>query len=165
MDIEKLKEILKMVEESELPELEVEIRGKGGTGIRVKKGGGASNIPISVPVQTQLQSAPTKLAAPEIPVKAEVEEETEIREYAETSGLTEITSPIVGTFYRAPATDADPYIKVGDHVEPGQVVCIVEAMKLLNEIQSEVSGTVEKILVEDSQPVEFGQVMFLIRPN
>ena len=81
----------------------------------------------------------------------------------ENLNLIEITSPIVGTFYRAPAPDAEPYIKVGDHIETGQVVCIVEAMKLMNEIQSETRGTVAKILVEDAKPVEFGQVMFLIK--
>ncbi len=75
-----------------------------------------------------------------------------------------ITSPMVGTFYRAPAPDADPYIEVGDSVDIGQTVCIVEAMKLMNEIQSEVKGRVVKILVENSQPVEFGQPLYQIEP-
>ncbi|HKQ57669.1 MAG TPA: acetyl-CoA carboxylase biotin carboxyl carrier protein, partial [Candidatus Eisenbacteria bacterium] len=75
-----------------------------------------------------------------------------------------VTSPMVGTFYRAPAPDADPYIEVGDTVEVGQTVCIVEAMKLMNEIESEVKGRVVKILVENAQPVEYGQKLFLIEP-
>jgi acetyl-CoA carboxylase biotin carboxyl carrier protein len=75
-----------------------------------------------------------------------------------------IASPMVGTFYRAPAPDADPYIEVGDMVEVGQTVCIVEAMKLMNEIESEVRGRVTKILVENTQPVEFGQRLFLVEP-
>ncbi len=75
-----------------------------------------------------------------------------------------ITSPMVGTFYRAPAPDADPYVEVGDRVELGQTVCIVEAMKLMNEIESEVRGRVVKILVENAQPVEFGQRLFLVEP-
>jgi oxaloacetate decarboxylase (Na+ extruding) subunit alpha len=75
-----------------------------------------------------------------------------------------ITSPMVGTFYRAPAPDADPYIEVGDMVEVGQTVCIVEAMKLMNEIESEVRGRLVKILVENAQPVEFGQRLFLVEP-
>ena len=76
-----------------------------------------------------------------------------------------ITSPMVGTFYRAPAPDADPYVEVGDMVELGQTVCIVEAMKLMNEIESEVKGRVTKILVENAQPVEFGQPLFLVEPT
>ena len=75
-----------------------------------------------------------------------------------------ITSPMVGTFYRAPAPDAEPYIEVGDLVEVGQTVCIVEAMKLMNEIESEVKGRVVRILVENAQPVEYGQKLFLIEP-
>jgi acetyl-CoA carboxylase biotin carboxyl carrier protein len=75
-----------------------------------------------------------------------------------------ITSPMVGTFYRAPAPDADPYIEAGDIVDVGQTVCIVEAMKLMNEIESEVRGRIVKILVENAQPVEFGQRLFLVEP-
>jgi acetyl-CoA carboxylase biotin carboxyl carrier protein len=81
-----------------------------------------------------------------------------------TENLAAITSPMVGTFYRAPAPDADPYIDSGDMVEVGQTVCIVEAMKLMNEIESEHRGRVVKILVENAQPVEFGQKLFLIAP-
>jgi oxaloacetate decarboxylase (Na+ extruding) subunit alpha len=75
-----------------------------------------------------------------------------------------ITSPMVGTFYRAPAPDADPYVEVGDMVEVGQTVCIIEAMKLMNEIESEVRGRVVKLLVDNAQPVEFGQRLFLVEP-
>jgi acetyl-CoA carboxylase biotin carboxyl carrier protein len=75
-----------------------------------------------------------------------------------------ITSPMVGTFYRAPAPDADPYVEVGGLVEVGQTVCIIEAMKLMNEIESEVKGRVTKILIENAQPVEFGQKLFLVEP-
>jgi acetyl-CoA carboxylase biotin carboxyl carrier protein len=81
-----------------------------------------------------------------------------------TETLAAITSPMVGTFYRAPAPDADPYVEVGDMVEVGQTVCIIEAMKLMNEIESEYRGRVVKILVENAQPVEFGQRLFLIEP-
>jgi acetyl-CoA carboxylase biotin carboxyl carrier protein len=76
-----------------------------------------------------------------------------------------ITSPIVGTFYRSPSPDADPYIEEGDSVRKGQVLCIVEAMKLMNEIESEVGGRVVKILVESAKPVEYGQPLFLIEPT
>ncbi|HEB83698.1 MAG TPA: acetyl-CoA carboxylase biotin carboxyl carrier protein, partial [Bacteroidetes bacterium] len=77
----------------------------------------------------------------------------------------EIKSPMVGTFYRSPAPDAEPYIRIGDKITPGQVLCIVEAMKLMNEIEADVSGRVVEILVENGDPVEFGQVMFRIDPN
>jgi acetyl-CoA carboxylase biotin carboxyl carrier protein len=82
----------------------------------------------------------------------------------DNSGLVTITSPIVGTFYRSPSPDADPYVDEGDYVKRGQVLCIVEAMKLMNEIESEVDGQITKILVESTKPVEYGQPLFLIDP-
>jgi acetyl-CoA carboxylase biotin carboxyl carrier protein len=81
-----------------------------------------------------------------------------------TDRFVAVTSPMVGTFYRAPAPDADPYVEVGSTVEIGQTVCIIEAMKLMNEIESEVRGRVAQILVENQQPVEFGQKLFLVDP-
>lgn len=83
---------------------------------------------------------------------------------AETIGKVTITSPIVGTFYRSPSPDADPYVEEGDLVKKGQVLCVVEAMKLMNEIESEVDGRIVKILAESTKPVEFGQPLFLIDP-
>ena len=84
---------------------------------------------------------------------------------AAPSNLLEIKSPMVGTFYRAPEPGAAPYIKAGSRVAPGQTLCIIEAMKIMNEIESEISGRVREILVEDAQPVEFGQVLFRVEPN
>jgi acetyl-CoA carboxylase biotin carboxyl carrier protein len=83
----------------------------------------------------------------------------------DTTGLATITSPIVGTFYRSPSPDADPYVEEGDVVKKGQVLCIVEAMKLMNEIESELDGRVVKILAESTKPVEYGQPLFLIDPS
>jgi acetyl-CoA carboxylase biotin carboxyl carrier protein len=83
----------------------------------------------------------------------------------ENSGLVTITSPIVGTFYRSPSPDADPYVEEGDYVKRGQVLCIVEAMKLMNEIESEVDGRITKILAESTKPVEYGQPLFLVDPT
>jgi acetyl-CoA carboxylase biotin carboxyl carrier protein len=83
----------------------------------------------------------------------------------DTAGQITITSPIVGTFYRSPSPDADPYVEEGDYVKRGQVLCIVEAMKLMNEIESEVDGRVTKILAESTKPVEYGQALFLIDPK
>ena len=82
----------------------------------------------------------------------------------EEANLHPVASPIVGTFYRAPNPDADPYVKVGDFVEPGQTLCIVEAMKLMNEIECDVSGTVVRVLPENAQPVEYGESLFMVRP-
>jgi len=91
--------------------------------------------------------------------------EPEVREEAEHDGnLAEITSPMVGTFYRAPAPDAPPYVEVGARVAKGQTLCILEAMKLMNELEAEVSGTIREICVENAEPVEFGQVLFRIDP-
>ena len=83
----------------------------------------------------------------------------------EETGFLEVTSPMVGTFYAAPAPDAEPYVDVGQRVGPGTVLCIIEAMKLMNELESEVEGTVARIMVENAQPVEYGQVLFLIDPS
>jgi acetyl-CoA carboxylase biotin carboxyl carrier protein len=80
----------------------------------------------------------------------------------DTTGMITISSPIVGTFYRSPSPDADPYVEEGDYVKKGQVLCIVEAMKLMNEIESEVNGRVTKILAESTKPVEYGQALFLV---
>ena len=85
------------------------------------------------------------------------------KEDVEEEGVTAIVSPMVGTFYRSPSPEATSFVEAGDHVEPGKVVCIIEAMKLFNEIESEVSGTVLKILVENGHPVEYGQKLILIK--
>ena len=87
------------------------------------------------------------------------------RPAADTEGQVTITSPIVGTFYRSPSPDADPYVEEGDYVRKGQVLCIVEAMKLMNEIESEADGRITKILAESTKPVEYGQPLFLIDPS
>ena len=88
---------------------------------------------------------------------------SEARSAKEEEGLLAITSPMVGTFYRSPSPDSDPFVKHGDEVNPGKVVCIVEAMKLFNEIESEISGKIVKILVENAQPVEYGQKLMLVK--
>ncbi|MGH7519068.1 MAG: acetyl-CoA carboxylase biotin carboxyl carrier protein, partial [Gemmatimonadales bacterium] len=84
---------------------------------------------------------------------------------ASVSGLKEIRSPMVGTFYRAPEPGAEPYATMGTRVTPGQTVCIIEAMKIMNEIEAEVAGVVREVCVEDAQPVEFGQVLYRVDPN
>jgi len=117
-----------------------------------------ASVPVAPMPQQPLAvaPAPTVEAAPAL-TQAEPEA-------SEEEGLHFVASPIVGTFYRAPNPDADPYVKVGDYVEKGQVLCIVEAMKLMNEIESDLSGTIVKVYVENAQPVEFGERLFAIRP-
>ncbi|HHS50647.1 MAG TPA: acetyl-CoA carboxylase biotin carboxyl carrier protein [candidate division Zixibacteria bacterium] len=154
MDTKKIERILKIVEDSPLENLEIEVKSWGGRTIRVRKGLPSTNS--SAHAET-VETAPAK-PSEQIPVEAEERDEVALGD-----GRVEITSPIVGTFYRAPSPDSPPYVNVGDIITVGQVVCIVEAMKLMNEIQSEVSGVVEKILVENSRPVEFGQVLFIIK--
>ena len=106
-------------------------------------------------------TSPVNLETPAPAVVSRPEQETAA---GEDANLHAIASPIVGTFYRAPNPDADPYVKVGDFVEKGQTLCIVEAMKLMNEIECDISGTVVRVLSENAQPVEYGENLFLVRP-
>ena len=147
-ELAEIRRLIRLVQRTGIGELEV---SSGGRTVRIAAFSGAPGL---VPVTTGGPSAPegrTGAAEPQgAPPKAE--------------NLVAVVSPMVGTFYRAPAPDADPYVDVGDLVEVGQTICIVEAMKLMNEIESEVRGRVAKILVENTQPVEFGQKLFLLEP-
>lgn len=143
MEIEDLKELIDLLKETDITELQLE---KDGTKVRIKRERMLSPMEIQVQRFSSLQEKVT----PETP-----EEETR---------LITITSPIVGTFYRAPSPEAAPFVELESRVKKGQVLCIVEAMKLMNEIESEIDGTVIKILVENSQPVEYGEPLFLIEP-
>ncbi|MCK4333180.1 acetyl-CoA carboxylase biotin carboxyl carrier protein [candidate division WOR-3 bacterium] len=147
-DVEKL---IKLVEESNVAEVEVQFNRRQK--IRVSKVAGQPATPV-----TYLSGVP----ASSTPAAAEETKETKP---SRPSNIVAIKSPMVGTFYRASAPDAPPYVEVGDTVKPGTVVCIVEAMKLMNEIESEVSGRVAEILVENETPVEYGQELFLIEPS
>jgi len=120
-----------------------------------------------VRVEGRLQTA----AAPQIPAPAEAAATADTppapseAAAAADEDVHAVKSPIVGTFYRAPNPDADPYVKVGDFVEQGQTLCIVEAMKLMNEIESDISGTIVKVLPENAQPVEYGEQLFAVRSS
>jgi len=151
--LEEIRRLIRLVQRTGIGELEV------NSGDRTVRIAAQSRVPASLgiapavavpapPVEKPL-AAGTGAAAPATPA---------------TEHLAAIASPMVGTFYRAPAPDADPYVEVGDRVEVGQTVCIIEAMKLMNEIESEYRGRVVKVLVENAQPVEFGQKLFLIEP-
>ncbi|MBI4428784.1 MAG: acetyl-CoA carboxylase biotin carboxyl carrier protein [Ignavibacteriales bacterium] len=152
MDLSYIKKIIKLVENSNVDEIEIEEEGKK---VRVAKHRNSiMSYPMPVaglpmPPATQL-SSPALQQAQAIP---EVKPKPEVLFH-------EIRSPIVGTFYRAPSPDAEPYIEVGHSVKAGDVLCIVEAMKLMNEIESDVDGKIIKILVENGKPVEYNQVLF-----
>jgi acetyl-CoA carboxylase biotin carboxyl carrier protein len=158
MDLAYVKKVIKLIEKSDVDEIEIEEEGKK---IRVAKHKNQQPTYIQAAVQPS-PGTPQVPQAPPAPSSAA------------TSGLTptgkpevkyhEVRSPIVGTFYRAPAPDAEPYVEIGQTVNVGSVLCIVEAMKLMNEIESDVSGKVVKILVENGQPVEYNQTLFLIEP-
>ena len=141
MDLRKLKTLIDLVAESGISELEVTEEN--------------DKVRIVNKVQTvAVVAAPAPAAAPA------AQEPAPAPEPAATG--TTVTSPMVGTFYRAPNPGAEPFVKVGDHVEAGQTLGIIEAMKLLNEIEAETSGTIKEICVENAQPVEFGQPLFII---
>ena len=154
MNVKEIKELIELLKGNEITELEIE---REGVKIKLKKGTG--NI-----VTTQMIAAPQPLmqhipAAPAAAPAAKKDEKAATEKKIE--GVT-INSPMVGTFYRSPSPDAAPFVKEGDMVAEGKTVCIIEAMKLMNEIKSEVKGKIAKILVENGQPVEFGQPLFVV---
>jgi acetyl-CoA carboxylase biotin carboxyl carrier protein len=158
---EEICELIRLVGSSGVAAVEVEhagsrvrIEGRTQTASAPSASAAAPNSSVIVPdaVPEAQQVAPVTVAPDGVAVAAE------------DDNLHSIASPIVGTFYRAPNPDADPYVKVGDFVEAGQTLCIVEAMKLMNEIESDISGTVVRVLPENAQPVEYGENLFLVRP-
>lgn len=160
MDLERLRDILKLVSESDVSEVEIE---EEDLRIFVRKAAPAPAAPMvqswEIPAaQPAAQPAPQPAAAPQAPQAPAATPAP-----AESEG-TEVRAPIVGTFYEAASPDSKPYVQVGDSVKAGDVLCIIEAMKLMNEIESEVSGTVRKVLVKNATPVEYDQPLFIIEP-
>jgi len=157
MDLNLIKKLIKLLESSEVTDLEVEEEG-----VRIKL---AKKVRVSQTVTipaTPTQSVINNSTATDSATKGD---DKKISEENANAGLHEIKSPIVGTFYRAPAPDADAYVQIGDSISAGSVLCIVEAMKLMNEIESDVSGKIVKILVDNGKPVEYNQPLFLIKTN
>ncbi|KOX90874.1 Biotin carboxyl carrier protein of acetyl-CoA carboxylase [Thermus aquaticus] len=162
MTPKELKQILQALVEHGVSELTLETPDYKLT---VRRGGEVQMVAVPQVAAPVPAPAPVPVPAPApAPAPAEAAPAPEAPKADECPGCVEIRAPIVGTFYRAPAPDAPPYVKEGDRVEKGQVLCIIEAMKLMNEIESEVSGIVRKILVENGEPVEYGQPLFLIQP-
>jgi acetyl-CoA carboxylase biotin carboxyl carrier protein len=150
MKISFLKKLIEIVESSDVEEIEL---SRWWTKVRITKSRARTGNTDAPPVvEAQVGGKPMEAEVPETP--APVDE-----------NLLEIKSPMVGTFYRAPSPGAKAYVQAGERVEPGQIVCIIEAMKLMNEIESDVSGTIVKLAVENAQPVEFGQTLFLVSPT
>jgi acetyl-CoA carboxylase biotin carboxyl carrier protein len=163
MTIEEIKELLRIFNESGVAELELQ---RGENRLRVRRAGmtqdvvvpaapvvvaAAAPVPAAAAVAAHVAGAP---AAPNVTAKAPEPD----------SGHVLVKSPIVGTFYEAPSPDAAAFVKVGDSVEVGQVLCIIESMKLMNEIEAEVAGVLEAKLVPNGKPVEYGEALFVIRP-
>lgn len=150
MNVKEIKEMINLMNENGLSELEIE---KEGMRIKLKKAvSGVGDLP-SAPIFIERESSKRS--------------ETKTDEQASSqalSGKLEIKAPMVGTFYRAPSPEAPTFIQLNQEIEPGQVICIIEAMKLMNEIKSEVKGRVVEILVDNAEPVEFGQPLFIIEP-
>lgn len=155
--LQDIRELIDVLVEREITEFEME---KDGFRIRIKRGVAHETTAVAIaptPLSPELSPSlpPSPLPSP-VPVESSSES---------TEGLHIIKSPIVGTFYSAPTPDAPAFVKLGDGVQVGQVLCILEAMKLMNEIESEVAGEIVRIYVENGQPVEYGQSLFAIKPS
>jgi acetyl-CoA carboxylase biotin carboxyl carrier protein len=148
MDIRKVKKLIELLEESDVAEIEIH---EGEESVRISRGSTAVVAPMAAPVAAAPMAAPATAAAPVASPAAE----PEVQGHA-------VRSPMVGTFYSAPSPEASAFVKEGDTVSAGQTLCIIEAMKILNQIESDKAGKITKILVENGQPVEFDQPLFII---
>jgi acetyl-CoA carboxylase biotin carboxyl carrier protein len=170
--LNEIRELIRLLDETSIVELNVE---SAGTKLTIRKSEVTGAQAVTTPA---IQQPAVATIAPVQPAPVTVPQDTPAVRIEETAGqaaakkadvedpsLVKIVSPMVGTFYRAPAPDAPPYVKVGDKVTERTVVCIVEAMKLMNEIEAEVRGEIVEILVENGQLVEYGQPMFLVKPE
>jgi acetyl-CoA carboxylase biotin carboxyl carrier protein len=161
MNLKEIKELIELMTEKDISELELE---RAGVRLRISRvrraaveaGVPASVLPAAAPAVAANPAAVAPAPAPAAPPAAPPAEPRE--------DLHIVKSPIVGTFYEAPAPGAPPFVKVGDPVQPGKVLCVIEAMKLMNEIESDVAGEILKRFVENAQPVEYGEALFAIRP-
>jgi acetyl-CoA carboxylase biotin carboxyl carrier protein len=167
--LQDIRELLDVLIEREITEFEME---KGGLKIRVKRGDAREATSASVAGGVPISSFPLSHSSPRPPVPAVTplssnlaSSAVEILPAETTEELHIIKSPIVGTFYAAPAPNAPPFVGLGDVVQVGQVLCVIEAMKLMNEIEAEVGGEVVRVYVENGQPVEYGQSLFAIKPS
>ena len=160
MDVKEIQELIKFVSKSGVSEVEIESKGFK---INIKtppyKRGGQPEVQIvqAAPVAAQPVATAPQPVAEAAPAKAE--------EAEDNGNYEDVKSPMIGTFYRSSSPEKDPFVSVGDEVKKGDVICIIEAMKLFNEIEAEVSGKIVKVLADDSSPVEYDQPLFLIEPH
>ena len=159
MNIREIRQLIKLVESSEIGELEIVEEGKKLRISKNSKNDSNGVMAINPQMMSYAASVPT---APQVTSTTVGSEPSTAADISTEPEYHEVQSPMVGTFYRSPSPEADPYIEVGQNVDTGQTLCIVEAMKLMNEIESDYSGKIVKIMVENAQPVEFNQVLFLV---
>ena len=155
MESKEIHELIELISRSSFSRFELE---RDGFKIKLVKAGAGGTVPAASPSQGTVVEGPSAPVAP-VAAAGGAQEDT-----AETAGLLELNSPIVGTFYSAPGPGTPNFAEVGSRVKQGQVLCIVEAMKVMNEIESEIDAEVVEILVSNGQPVEFGEVLFRLRP-
>lgn len=181
LTLDDLDTLMKLVKRNGVEEIEIEskdltIRLRGGKTAAAMAAAAAAEstaptvVNVQQPAPMAQMAAPTAMAAPveamaPAPVPTEVPAPVEEAPPEPETNYIEVKSPMVGTFYRAPSPDASPFVQVGDRVTEDTVMCIIEAMKLMNEIKAEVSGVIAKVLVENGHPVEFGQTIFLVEPS
>jgi acetyl-CoA carboxylase biotin carboxyl carrier protein len=163
MDLRDIRQLIKLVEKSDIGELEIV---EDGNKVRISKNNNiiqASTALTNPPIPTVMPASLNQIPTTPTTIPPVSDEQAKTEEVESTAALFhEVRSPMVGTFYRAPSPDADSYVNVGQTVSVGQTLCIIEAMKLMNEIESDYAGKIAKILVENTQPVEYNQPLFLI---
>ena len=155
MNQKELKELIEFLKEQDIAEFELE---RGDVKVRIKRGGPVAIAPVQLPMSASAISTAAAVPPAAAPAASPTPKPAD-------EGLHQVKSPIVGTFYESPSPGSPPFVKPGDTVEAGQVLCIIEAMKLMNEIEADASGEVVKRLVNNGQPVEYGQPLFSIRPR
>jgi acetyl-CoA carboxylase biotin carboxyl carrier protein len=153
MDIRKVKKLIELLEESGIAEIEIT---EGEESVRISRYPNANHV---APVQHALPAAPMQMAAPAAGAPAAAAPAAEVPQ--EPSGH-KVAAPMVGTFYRSSSPEAEPFVKIGDTIQAGDTLCIIEAMKMMNQIEADVSGKVLSVEVESGEPIEFGQTLFVI---
>lgn len=162
IDFDFIERLIQALDASSVDSLEIE---RGGTKVRLSKTPPMTAAPVAVQAAAPAPAAAAPAPAAAVAAPGGDQAAGGSASVPPASDLEEITSPMVGTFYRAPAPDAPSYVDVGDKIAPGDTLCIIEAMKLMNELDAEISGEIVEILVENAQPVEFGQVLFRVAPR
>ena len=161
MDFKQIQELIKMINKSNIGEVSIEEKGFKLT-IKQKEEPAINQV-IAAPMQAQPVATMAALPASTQPQAAAAEKPAKAAETPAGNTIT-IKSPMIGTFYRSPSPDKPSFVNIGDEIAPGKVVCIIEAMKLFNEIESEIQGKIVKVLAEDASPVEYDQPLFLVEP-